>query len=203
MKRRTFDALLASGGVAIAIVLLVAGGLLTWGHSFVHNQVRSQLAAQKIYFPPTAAFATAKPGTEITPGMKPYLLKYAGQQMLTGQQAEAYANHFIAVHLQEIGGGLTYSQLSAKALADPKNAALAAQVETVFKGTTLRGLLLNAYAFGKMGTIAGIAAVVSFIGAFVMFLLAGLGFWHLRRTPDDEEVLPALGAHAPAPSEAV
>ena len=113
MKRRTFDALLASGGVAVAIVLLIAGGLLTWGHSFIHSQVRTQLAAQKIFFPPASAFATAKPGTEITPGMKPYLLKYAGQEMLSGQQAEAYANHFIAIHLQEIGGGLTYSQLSA------------------------------------------------------------------------------------------
>lgn len=203
MKRRTFDALLASGGVAIAIVLLVAGGLLTWGHSFINNQVRTQLASQKIYFPPAAAFATAKPGTEITPGMKPYLLKYAGQQMLTGQQAEAYANHFIGVHLQEIGGGLTYSQLSAKSLADPTNAALTAQVATVFKGETLRGLLLNAYAFGKMGTIAGIAAVVSFVGAFVMLLLAALGFWHLSRTSEDQEVLPPRGARSQAPAEAV
>jgi hypothetical protein len=203
MKRRTFDALLASGGVAIAIVLLVAGGLLAWGHSFINTQVRSQLAAQKIFFPPASAFAAAKPGTEITPGMKPYLLRYAGQQMLTGQQAEAYANHFIAVHLQEIGGGLTYSQLSAKSLADPTNAALTAQVATVFKGETLRGLLLNAYAFGKMGTIAGIAAVVSFVGAVVMLLLAALGFWHLSRTSEDEDLLPARGARSRAPAEAV
>jgi hypothetical protein len=192
MNRKTFDALLASGGVAVAVLLLIAGGLLTWGHSFVTHQVRTQLAAQKIFFPPkgNAALAPAAIG--------PYLNKYAGQQMLTGQQAQAYANHFIAVHLQEIGGGKTYAQLSAASIAAPKNAALAAQVETVFKGETLRGLLLNAYAFGKMGTLAGIAAIVAFAGAAVMLLLSILGLGHLRRTKPDAIVLPGLVTRAPA-----
>jgi hypothetical protein len=203
MNRRTFDALVASAGVAIAVVLLAAGGLLTWGHSFIGNQVRSQLAQQKVFFPPAAAFAAAKPGTEVTPGMRPYLAKYAGQQLLTGQQAEAYANHFINVHLGEIGGGLTYSQLSAKAMADPSNTALAGQVATVFKGETLRGLLLNAYAFGKMGTIAGIGAIVSFAGAALLLLMSLFGFIHLKRTPRDAEVLPSLSSRTPAHSAAV
>ena len=203
MKRRTFDALLASVGVAIAVVLLVAGGLLTWAHSFISGQVHDQLAAQKIFFPPATAFDHAKAGTEITPDMKQYLGKYAGKQMTTGNEAGAYANHFIAVHLQEIGGGQTYAQLSAKAIADPTNTALAAQVATVFKGETLRGLLLNAYAFGKMGTIAGIGAIVAYIGAGLMLLLAALGFLHLRRTAPEAEVLPKLGAHSPAPVEKV
>lgn len=201
MNRRTFDALLASGGVAIAVVLLVAGGLLSWGHSFIGNQVRTQLSAQKIFFPPASAFATAKPGTEVTPQMRQYLLKYAGKQMTTGQEAEAYANHFIAYHLQGIGGGQTYAQLSAKAQADPSNTKLAGQVATMFKGETLRGLLLNAYAFGKIGTIAGIAAIVSFIGGGVMLLLAGLGLLHLRRTSADQTVLPNLSSRTPAPVE--
>jgi hypothetical protein len=195
MNRRTFDALVASAGVAIAVVLLVAGGLLTWGHSFIGSQVRSQLAAQKVFFPTQAEFAAAKPGTEVTPQMLPYLQKYAGQQMLTGQQAEAYANHFIAYHLIAIGGGLTYSQLSAKAIADPTNTVLAGQVATVFKGETLRGLLLNAYAFGKMGTLAGIGAIVAFAGAALLLLMSLLGFAHLRRTPTDAEVLPSLSSH--------
>jgi len=119
MKRRTFDALLASVGVAIAVVLLVAGGLLTWAHSFISGQVHDQLAAQKIFFPPATAFDHAKAGTEITPDMKQYLGKYAGKQMTTGNEAGAYANHFIAIHLQEIGGGQTYSQLSAESLPSP------------------------------------------------------------------------------------
>jgi len=42
----------------------------------------------------------------------------------------------------------------------------------------LRGLVLNAYAFGTMGTIAGI---VSFIGAAVLLVLALLGCRHRRR----------------------
>jgi hypothetical protein len=188
MRRRTFDGLLTSAGVAVAVVLLVAGGLLAWAHSFISTQVHNQLAAQKITFPPAAAFATAKAGTEITPDMKPYLLKYAGKEMTTGAEAGAYANHFIAIHLQEIGGGQTYAQLSAKSLAQPNNAALAAQVATVFKGETLRGLLLNAYAFGKMATIAGIGAIVAFVGGALMLLLSAFGFVHLRRTPAEAQI---------------
>src|ERR1700691_4471183 len=157
--RRNSSRITAIAGFAVAAILLVAGGLLLWGSTYVHNTVQGQLAEQKIYFPPASAFAHAKAGTEITPSMIPSVSQYAGQQLLTGQQAEVWANDFIAVHLVEIGGGKTYAQLSTEAIAQPTNAALAAQVATVFKGETLRGLLLNAYAFGTMGTIAGIAAI--------------------------------------------
>jgi hypothetical protein len=191
MRRKTFDALLTVGGLGIAIVLLVGGGLLTWASTFVHNEVHTQLSEQKVFFPPkgNAALAPAAIG--------PYLNKYAGKQLLTGPEANAYANHFIKVHLSEIGGGQTYAQLSTKAQADPTNTKLAAQVATVFKGETLRGLLLNAYAFATMGTIAGIAAIACFVGAGFLLLLSLLGFLHLRRTPRDAELLPGLGTNNP------
>ena len=106
--------------------------------------------------------------------------QYGGQQLTTGAQAEVYADHFIANHLKVIGGGKTYAQLSAQALTQPNNAKLAAQVDTVFKGETLRGLLLNAYAFGTMGMIAGIAA---FIAAAVMLALGAIGLMHSAACP--------------------
>jgi hypothetical protein len=190
MKRRAFDILMAVAGLFLAVTLAVAGGLALWGHNFIGNEVHTQLAAQKIYFPPASAFAHAKAGTEITPSMIPSVSQYAGQQLLTGQQAEVWANDFIAVHLVEIGGGKTYAQLSTEAIAQPTNTALAAQVATVFKGETLRGLLLNAYAFGTMGTIAGIAAIAAFIAAAVMLLLSGFGLFHARRTSAEAEILP-------------
>ena len=114
---------------------------------------------------------------------------YGGQQLTTGAQAEVYADHFIANHLKAIGGGKTYSQLSAEAIAQPNNAKLASQIDTVFKGETLRGLLLNAYAFGTMGAIAGITAIAAFIAAAVMFILGGLGLMHARRTSPDTNIL--------------
>src|SRR5450755_796383 len=123
MSRKVFDVLTSTGGLVAVVVLLVAGGLLTWGHSFVNSNVHNQLAQQQITFPPQAAFATAKAGTEITPSMIPSVSQYAGQQLVTGQQAEAYADQFIGVHIQEIGGGLSYAQLSAKAMALPKGSA--------------------------------------------------------------------------------
>jgi len=160
--RRNSRFTLAIAGFAAAVLLAVAGGLLLWGSTYVHNTVQNQLAAQQIFFPPASAFAHPKAGTEITPSMIPSVSQYAGEQMLTGQQAEAYADHFIAVHIAEIGGGKTYSQLSALSMAAPKNTALAGQVATVFKGDTLRSMLLNAYGWWKVSQIAYIAALIAF-----------------------------------------
>lgn len=191
MRRKTFDALLTSAGLVLAIVLVAAGGLLMWAHNFVDNQVHSQLAAQQIFFP--------KAGSESLedPAVKPYLSQYAGQQLVTGAQAEAYANHFIAVHINEMAGGKTYAQLSQESLANPTDTKLAGQVQTVFRGETLRGLLLNAYAFGKMGQIALYAAVAAFAGAGLLFVLSALGYVHLRRVPAEAEVMPKLTGPVP------
>jgi len=194
MRRRTFDMLLSVTGLLLAIVLAVAGGLMWWASSFVSSEVHDQLVAQKVVFPASGSPAlTALPPTD-----RAEMEQYAGQTMSTGAQAKTYADHFIAVHLNTIGGGKTYSELSAQALADPTNKALAGQVETVFKGETLRGLLLNAYAFGTMGDIARIGAIVSFVGAVAFLILALLGFRHLRGTPPDEELM-ASGRRAPVP----
>ncbi len=182
MKRRTFDVIVSAVGIFLAAVLVVAGALLTWAHNFVEHEVHTQLAAQKIYFPPSDSPAVK--GPEFAP-----MRQYGGQQLTTGAQAETYADHFIAVHLNEIGGGKTYAQLSSEAQAHPNNAKLAATVDTMFKGQTLRGLLLNAYAFGTMGSIAGWAALAAYIAAAVMLILGALGFWHARRTPETAEIL--------------
>jgi hypothetical protein len=193
MRRKTFDALATAAGLVIAAVLLVAGILLAWGHSFVTSEVHTQLAAQQIYFPPAGSPAIKAPEFAA-------MHQYAGQQMTTGAQAEVYADHFIANHLKAIGGGKTYAQLSAASLAQPKNAALAAQVQTVFRGETLRGLLLNAYAFGKIATIMGIAAIGAFIGAALMLMLSVLGLVHERRTGPAAEIFPKLGTPQPEAS---
>jgi hypothetical protein len=195
MRRKTFDILLAVAGLFLAVTLLAAGGLLTWAHTFIGNEVHTQLAAQQIYFPAANSPAVAAPQFA---AMRPY----GGQQLTTGAQAEVYADHFIANHLKVIGGGKTYSQLSAEAIAQPANTKLAAQVQTVFQGETLRGLLLNAYAFGTMGTIAGIAAIASFIAAAVMFVLGGLGLMHARRTSPETSLLNGHRATTPEPSAA-
>jgi hypothetical protein len=191
MQRKTLDMLMTAGGAVLIVVLLAAGALGLWGYSFANSNVHNQLAEQQITFPPQAAFATAKAGTEITPSMIPTVGKYAGQQLVTGQQAEVYANDFIAVHIQEIGGGLSYAQLSAKAMALPKGSAAytaaEAKVQTVLQGTTLRGLLLEAYAFGTFGQIALVASIVSFVLAGIMLLLTLFGLVHLRRVPADQE----------------
>jgi hypothetical protein len=193
MKRKTLDVLVSTAGLVIAAILVVAASLLTWAHNFVTDEVHTQLAAQKIYFPPKGSEAIAAPEYKA-------LQKYAGQQLTTGAQAEAYANHFIANHLKAIGGGKTYAELSAEAQAHPTDLKLAATVQTVFKGETLRGLLLNAYAFGTMGMIAGIAAIAAFIGAALMLLLGALGLVHSRRV--EPTAIAFAGHPAPTPEPA-
>src|SRR5215475_7222807 len=172
---------LALAGTALAAVMLIAGGLLLWGSAYVHNTVQGQLASQQITFPAAAAFAHPKAGGEITPSMIPSVSQYAGQQLLTGQQAEAYADHFIAVHIANMTGGKTYSQLSAAAMEQPNNAKLQAQVATVFKGESLRSMLLNAYGWWKVSQITFISSLVLF-GLGALSVAAGIyGFARIRR----------------------
>ncbi|MGB6453278.1 MAG: hypothetical protein WBH47_02205 [Streptosporangiaceae bacterium] len=193
MRRRTFDALVSGAGLLLVAVLIVAGVLLTWGHSYANDQVASQLSAQRIVFP-----TTSSPEFKILPAAnRAQMAKYAGQEMTTGAQAETYANYFIARHLFLIGGGKTYSQLSAESLAHPTNAALAGQVQTVFRGTTLRSMLLEAYGFWTFGQIALIAAIASYIAAGLMLILSVFGFVHLRRTGPDTEILPKVAHRTP------
>ena len=201
MERKLFDVLASLIGVGVVVVLVVAGALLMWGYSFANSNVHNQLAEQQITFPPAAAFAHPVAGSEITPSMVGTVSQYAGQPLTTGTQAEVYANDFIAVHLGEIGGGKTYAQLSAAAMALPKGSpaytAAEAKVQTVFQGTTLRGLLLEAYAFGTFATIALVAGISAFILAGLMAILVAFGFWHARRT-DEAKELAVHGTHVNA-----
>jgi hypothetical protein len=144
-----------------------------------------------------AAFAHAKAGTEITPGMIPSVSQYAGQQMLTGQQAEAYADHFIAVHIAEMGAGKTYSQLSAESLAQPNNVKLATTVATVFKGETLRSMLLNAFGWWKASQVMYIASLFCWALAGLALIGSGIGFW-TRRNSREEHTAPPLAPRTPA-----
>ena len=189
MSRKVFDKITSAGGLVVVVVLLVAGGLLTWGHSFVNSNVHNQLAQQQISFPPAAAFTHAKAGTEITPAMIPSVSQYAGQQLLTGAQAEVYADNFIAVHLSEMPLGGVYSKISAAALASPTNTSLKTLEQASFQGTTLRGLLLEAYAFSKIGEVMLWGAIASFILALAMAVLVGLGLTHARRTEPSAQML--------------
>jgi len=185
MRRKTFDIILASGGLVVTVVLVVAGSLLMWGYHFANSNVHDQLAQQQIFFPAKGSPALA------SKEIGPYLNKYAGQELLTGQQAKAYADHFIGVHVQSIAGGKTYAQVSTALQADPTNATLKAQQQSLFQGQTLRGLLLEAYAFWQMGQIAFVAAIASFVLAIVMLALSVLGFWHLSKVGETEEVFVA------------
>jgi hypothetical protein len=176
--------MVSTGGLVLAGVLLVAGGLLMWGYSFANSQVRDQLVAQKIVFPTksNAEFKALPAADQAAMGT------YAGQTLTSGAQAKTYADHFIAVHLSEMGKGKTYSQLSALSMQQPKNTALAGLVQTVFRGTTLRSMLLEAYGFWQFGQIALFGAIASFIGAGLMLILSIGGLLHGRRVSAEAEV---------------
>ncbi len=173
-KRKIIDKVLIMFGVVATIALLSIGGLAWWAYSFTSSNVQSELSSQKIFFPPKGSPELA------SPKIGPYLDQYAGEQLLTGPQAKAYADHFIAVHLSEIANGQTYSEVSAESLANPANTQLKQEAQTLFQGETLRGLLLgDAYAFSTVGQIAEITAIVCFIAGGVMAILVLLGLWHL------------------------
>ena len=183
--RATLDRLISIGGLLLAVMLLIAGGLLLWASIFVGNEVHDQLTAQKVTMPTNQTGLADLPAED-----KAVMQQYAGSPMDTGPEAKAYADHYIAVHLSETAGGKTYSEVSGEYIAkcsDPKAATtascqqLAAAKATLFQGETLRGLLLYGYAFATMGTIAGYAAIAAFIGALVLLVLVVLGFRHSRK----------------------
>jgi hypothetical protein len=192
VRRRTIDSVLVAAGAVVALVLVVAGGLLTWGSNFADDYVGDELTAQNIFFPDQAA---------LEEDGRADLVQYAGEQVTTGSEAEAYAS-FIDGHLAGIADGATYADLGAveraadtaveeaqasgaddatvsdlQADAD----AVAGQRDSLFKGETLRGLLLSTFAWSTIGNIAGIAALVSFGAAGAMIILVGLGIIHRRK----------------------
>ena len=190
VTRRRIDHLLIGAGVVAAIVLAIAGGLLTWGSNFSEDYVSDELTAQNIAFPP--AEALVEEGRDD-------LAEFGGEQVTTGEQAEAYAS-YIQGHVENTAGGLTYSEIPDRAaqtalqeaiesgapeaeIAELEQEAttLSQQRDTVFKGEMLRGTLLNAYAWSTMGRIAGIAATAAFAAAAVMLVLSAAGAVHLRR----------------------
>jgi hypothetical protein len=200
MKRRTLDLIFAVGGVLIALLILVLGLVLQDQANFAKNYVHNQLGEQKITFTP-ASFLKADEND-------PCLKKYGGKPLVTGKEAECYANHYIGVHVTLIDNGKTYSEssgdartLEAKlaAIPDQNSAAakaLAAQVQvlqgkvtTLFQGETLRGLLLTSYGFSIFGDRAQQAADVCFALVFVLFLAAMAGFVHAASKSAEQPIL--------------
>ena len=143
----------ASTGMVLAGVLAVIAG------SYAHAVVHDQLAPQKIRFAPA--------GTSQLPRQ---IERYANRQVLDGATAKVFADQYIAVYLKELGHGRTYTQVSQEALAEPSNAALAKESQTLFQGEALRGLLLQAWGWGEVGTIALIAGWVLIVLGLALLL---------------------------------
>ncbi len=159
---------LTSIAMVTAVGIIIVGVIAMAGGSYAKQVVHDQLVPQKIFFP-----ATGSP--ELLPGVR----QYAGQQLVNGAQAKAYANNFINVHLSKIAGGQTYAQVSTAALAAPTNATLATEKATLFQGETLRGLLLGAWGWSVVGTIASIAGLILILLGGVLFLLP-LANWQVN-----------------------
>jgi hypothetical protein len=200
MHRRTLDLLFVIGGLVLSGLLVVFGFVLKSNADFANDYVHNQLTQQKITFTPVKFLAPEEKKATC-------LVKYAGQPLTTGPQAECYANEYIALHLSEVNDGKTYSETSgtsreaqtaateAEKAGAPDAAALRAtatkldgMTQTLFRGETLRGLLLTSYGFSEFGRKADQAATVAFIGALVLFLASIAGIVHLARTPKDAMV---------------
>jgi len=177
-ERKAIDKVFILLGTAMVAVLVVVGGLAWYGYHFATDSVKTELSQQKIFFPPEGSPAI----TSLPAADQQEMNKYAGQQLVDGQQAKVYANNFINVHLQEIAGGQTYAQVSTAALKDPTNTKLQTQKAVLFQGETLRGLLLGSgYAYWTFGIIAKFVALAAFAGAAVMAVLVWLGLIHLSK----------------------
>ena len=155
--RRLFTLTTVACGAALGMI--VAGVLAVFAGMYDRQVVHDQLAPQKIFFP--------QKGKELPPELN----EFAGQQVDTAKEAKAYADDFIGAHLQGIGGGKSYSEVSAEFMKDPNNKELAQQRQTMFMGETLRGMLLNAWGWGTLGTVATIGGVILILIGLVLLLI--------------------------------
>ena len=195
MKRRTLDILFSIGGIGLAGLLLVIGLVMSSNADFSDDYVTDQLAQQKITFKAADALTEEEK-------QSPCLVEYAGQELRTGKQAECYANKFIGLHVKTSGKGLTYAEIgdvqttlraqiaTAQRNSDPalpdlqkQLADATSQRETVFKGETLRGILLTSYGFSELGRKADQASTVIFLGVILLTALSVAGFVHAFVTP--------------------
>jgi hypothetical protein len=186
---KTVPALVIIGSI-LFLVLAIGGGLLLWGSNFASDMVHSQLSEQKISFPPK--------GPALDPAEFPGLQKYAGQAVDNGPKAKAYADQYIKAHLKDVAGGKTYSETSALSRANPDDQELAAQVQTLFRGETLRGLLLNVWGWATMGAIAYWVGIAALLGAAAVFGALVLGFiMHERQIKHAVNTVRLDDAHGP------
>jgi len=191
MKRRTLDKIISNVSLGFAALLLLFAGLLNWGASFAEDNVASQLEMQNISFPAEESLPAAT---------KEALAKWADQKVMTGEMARDYSDLYILEHMKAsatavMGKPATYSEVSGAYMGlvrggstdTAKIAQLGDLRQILFMGNTLRGMLLQAYAFGTMGVIAGYAALASLLGALLFLILGIAAILHRRHT--GEEIL--------------
>jgi len=175
MDRRLIDKLISWSGAVVAIVIVALGAAAIYGGSFALGNVRDRLEPQRISFPSASA---------MTPEEKAEVGEFAGQKVDTGAEAEAFSR-YIGGHLAEVNEGATYSETSAAARAEgiPEDEAaeLQGKADTLFKGETLRAILLNAYGWWTVGQIAFYAGIGMVVAGLVLAVLAALGFRHARK----------------------
>jgi hypothetical protein len=175
MSRTMWDKIVSGAGIVVAVALIVIGSAAIYGGNFGRNNVQDRLAPEKVAFPPLSAMS---PEEQATVGA------FAGQAVTTGPQAEAFSK-YIAGHLAAVNDGKTYSETSAAARAeglDPKVAAeLSGKADTLFKGETLRSILLNAYGWWTIATIALYVGLALLLAGIALVVLSLLGFRHAHR----------------------
>jgi hypothetical protein len=180
MNRRLVDRMVSVAAVVVAVAMIVLGGLAIYGGNFGQQNVRDRLEPQNVTFPPFEA---------MTPEEQATIGDFAGQQVVNGQQAKGFSD-YIAGHLKAVNDGKTYSETSAAAREeglDPDVAAeLQGKADTLFKGETLRAILLNAYGWWTVATIALYAGYLMVAAGILLAILAFFGFRHAKRAAADE-----------------
>ena len=191
MDRSSWDKIVSGAGAVIAVVLIALGAMAIYGGNFGQQNVRDRLVPQHIAFPPAEA---------MTPQERAEIGDFAGQKVENGVQAEAFSR-YIGGHLEAVNDGATYSETSAAAreegLAPDVAAELQGKADTLFKGETLRAILLNAYGWWTVATIAVWAGWGMVTAGIILLVLSILGFLHARKTSDTVVVTESTPGYAP------
>jgi hypothetical protein len=175
MERKAWDQIVSGAAVVLAVALIVLGAAAIYGGNFGQQNVQDRLEPQNITFPPAEAMSEEELAE---------VGDFADQKVVNGAQAEAFSR-YIGLHLTEVNEGATYSETSAAAREeglDPDTAAeLQGKADTLFKGETLRSILLNAYGWWTVASLAEWVGWGMVVAGVILAIFAILGFRHAAR----------------------
>ena len=189
MQRKMWDQIVSGAGAVVAVVLLMLGAVAIYGGTFGQDNVRDRLAPQNVTFPPLEA---------MTPAEKNLVGDFAGTKVVDGlpglRPSRTTSASTSKTRTRARPTPRPALWLVQKGLSEKEAAELSGMADSLFKGETLRAMLLNAYGWWTVSSLVIFAGYGLLAAGALLALLAIMGFFHARKTEPKTAAIPVTSA---------